>query len=95
MAITIREVEYIARLARIELTTDELQYYTSQLDRILEYINKLKEVNVEKVEPTTGVFPLKNVLREDEIKPSLDVKEVMKMAIVKEKNQFKVPKIIE
>jgi len=95
MAITIREVEYIARLARIELTTDELQYYTFQLDRILEYINKLKEVNVEKVEPTTGVFPLKNVLREDEIKPSLDVKEVMKMAIVKEKNQFKVPKIIE
>ncbi|MCM8798708.1 MAG: Asp-tRNA(Asn)/Glu-tRNA(Gln) amidotransferase subunit GatC [Candidatus Omnitrophica bacterium] len=79
----------------MELAPEEIEYYTRQLDRILEYINKLKEVEVEGIEPTTGVFPLKNVLRQDEIKPSLGIKEVMEMAIVKENNQFKVPKIIE
>lgn len=95
MAITLKEVEYIAKLARIELSPEELPYYTTQLDRILEYINKLKEVNINGIEPTTGVFSLKNVLREDEIRPSLEIKEVMGMAITKENNQFKVPKIIE
>ncbi|MGE4357180.1 MAG: Asp-tRNA(Asn)/Glu-tRNA(Gln) amidotransferase subunit GatC [Candidatus Omnitrophota bacterium] len=95
MAITIKEIKHIAKLARIEFSEEELEYYTHQIDRILEYINKLKEVNINGVEPTTGVFPLKNVLREDKIKPSLNVEEVMKMANFKEQNQFKVPKIIE
>ncbi|MCM8779225.1 MAG: Asp-tRNA(Asn)/Glu-tRNA(Gln) amidotransferase subunit GatC [Candidatus Omnitrophica bacterium] len=95
MAITLKEVEYIAKLARIELSPEELQYYTHQLDRILEYINKLREMNIEGVEPTTGVFPLKNILREDEISPSLKIDAVKKMANLMENNQFKVPKIID
>ncbi len=95
MAITIKEVEYIAKLSRIELDSQELNYFTAQLDKILEYINKLRELDISGVEPSTGALPLKNVLREDEVKPSLNIQEVLKMAIVKENNHFKVPKIIE
>ncbi|MCM8783360.1 MAG: Asp-tRNA(Asn)/Glu-tRNA(Gln) amidotransferase subunit GatC [Candidatus Omnitrophica bacterium] len=95
MAITLKEVGHIAKLARIELTPEELSCYTSQLDKILEYINKLRELDVKGVEPTTGVLPLKNVLREDQIKPSLSIETVVKMAPDKKNNQFKVPKIIE
>ncbi len=95
MAITIKEVEYIARLARIELKPDELKYFTSQLDKILEYINKLKELDLSSVNPVTHVLSVKNVFREDKIKPSLDRNDVLKSAGSKEKEYFKVPKIIE
>jgi aspartyl-tRNA(Asn)/glutamyl-tRNA(Gln) amidotransferase subunit C len=95
MAITLKEVEYIARLARIELDPQQLQYFTGQLDKILEYINKLKELNISGVTPTTGVLSLKNVWREDKVKPSLEIKDVLNNAIQKEGNYFKVPKIIE
>lgn len=95
MAITIKEVEHIAKLARIELDPQELKYFTAQLDKILDYINKLKELDVSVVEPSTGVLPIKNVLREDEVKPSLGIQEVMKLAPFKENDHFKVPKIIE
>jgi len=95
MAITVKEVEYIAKLSRIELSPEEVSYFTSQLDKILDYINKLEELSISGIEPSTGVLPLKNVLREDEIKPSLDIQQVLSLAVSKEENHFKVPKVIE
>ncbi|MFH1854317.1 MAG: Asp-tRNA(Asn)/Glu-tRNA(Gln) amidotransferase subunit GatC [Candidatus Omnitrophota bacterium] len=95
MAITKDTVKYVANLARIELSEKEIEYFTGQLDRILEYVHKIKTLDVEGLEPTSHVLEIKNVYRDDRIKDSLPVSEVMKNAPAKENNLFKVKKIIE
>jgi aspartyl/glutamyl-tRNA(Asn/Gln) amidotransferase subunit C (EC 6.3.5.-) len=93
--LTKKDIEYVAHLSRINLSEEELKHFTQQLEDILNYINKLKELDVSKVAPTSHVFPIKNVYREDAVKKSLPVDEVMKIAVDKELNHFKVPKVIE
>ncbi len=95
MSINKDTVKYTTDLTRIELSIEELEHFTGQLDRILDYVHKLKKVDVEKLEPTSHVLEMKNVYREDKVKPSLPVDEVMKNAPDKENNLFKVKKIIE
>ncbi len=95
MAITKDTLKYVANLARIELDDKELGNFTKQLDRILEYIHKLKKLDVSKLEPTSHVLEMKNVYREDRVKDSLPASEVIKNAPEKEENLFKVKKIIE
>ncbi|MBU0636614.1 Asp-tRNA(Asn)/Glu-tRNA(Gln) amidotransferase subunit GatC [Patescibacteria group bacterium] len=65
MDLSKQQIQHIAKLARIELTDEELKKYHSQLSDILTYIDQLKEVNVDDVEPTTQTTGLENVLRED------------------------------
>lgn len=95
MAISRDTVRYVANLARIELSEDELGHFTGQLDRILEYVHKLKAIGVEGLEPTSHVLDIKNVYREDIVKASLPVSEVVKNAPAKEHDMFKVQRIIE
>ncbi len=95
MAIKRDTVKYVAELARIALSEKELGQFTGQLDRILEYVNKLKALDVEGLEPTSHVLEMKNVYREDEVRPSLPVEEVVKNASDKQGNLFRVKKIIE
>lgn len=95
MAITKDTVKYVANLARIGLDDKELGNFTKQLDRILEYVHKLKKLDVSKLEPTSHVLEMKNVYREDRVKDSLPASEVIKNAPAKEGNLFKVKKIIE
>jgi aspartyl-tRNA(Asn)/glutamyl-tRNA(Gln) amidotransferase subunit C len=95
MKITKKEVEYVARLARLELSEEEKKKFTEQLSQVLTYINKLNELNTEKVRPTSHVLPLTNVFREDKVKRSLPQEAVLSGAPSKAKGHFKVPKIIE
>ncbi len=95
MKITKKDVEHVAKLARLKLTEEEKEKFGKQLSRILEYVEKLNELDTDKAEPTSHVVPLKNVMREDKIKPSLPVEEVLANAPVREGKYFKVPKIIE
>jgi len=88
-------VKHVAHLARVELTEKELDYYVGQLGAILDYIGKLKEVNIEGVEPTSHVLHLENVYREDKVKPSLSADEALKNAPAREGDFFKVPPVIE
>jgi len=67
MALTKEEVKHIALLARLGLKDEEIEEYTNQLSSILDYIEQLKEVNTDGVEPTAQVTGLENVMREDEI----------------------------
>ncbi|MBU1061802.1 MAG: Asp-tRNA(Asn)/Glu-tRNA(Gln) amidotransferase subunit GatC [Candidatus Omnitrophica bacterium] len=94
MAITKDTVKYVANLARIELTEKELSHFTGQLDRILDYVHKLKTLDVARLEPTSHVLEMKNIYREDKVKQSLPPSEVMKNAPAKEKDLFKVQKIV-
>lgn len=94
MAINRETVKYTADLARIELSDKELGDFTGQLARILEYVDKLKKLDVSGLEPTSHVLEIKNVYREDVVKKSLDAADVIKNAPGREKDLFKVPKII-
>jgi len=95
MAIDIKEVEYVAQLARIRLSREEKELFARQLDGILEYIGKLNQVDTADIEPTTHVLPLKNVFRQDKQETSLPVEKVLKNAPEKEGRFFKVLQVIE
>ena len=95
MKITPREVRYVSALAKLELAPEELESFTSQLNRILDYMDQLNELDTSSVEPTSHVLPLKNVLREDEVGHSLPVEEILANAPEQDRGHFVVPKIIE
>lgn len=95
MVISKDTVKYAANLARIELSESDLDHFTGQLDRILEYVHKIKALDTEKLEPTSHVLDIRNVYREDAVKDSLSVSEAIKNAPDKKEDLFKVKKIIE
>lgn len=88
-------IDYTAKLARIELTEAERKEYGSQLADILRYVKKLQELNVEGVDPTAHPIPLRNVLRPDVVAPSLSTEESLKNAPRRDGRLFQTPKIVE
>lgn len=88
-------VEYTAKLARMKLPQKEMEILSLQLADILKYIEKLNQADTRNVEPTSHVLPLKNIYRQDKIKPSLKHEDALKNAPQKEDGFFKVPRIIE
>ena len=94
MAIDKDTVKYVAKLSRIELEDSRLDDFTSQLDRILTYIEKLNQLDTENTAPTSHALDLKNVFRKDENTPSLESQEALSNAPEQEDGHFKVPKII-
>jgi aspartyl-tRNA(Asn)/glutamyl-tRNA(Gln) amidotransferase subunit C len=95
MSIKIHDVEHVAKLARLVLTQEEKETFTQQLNAILTYMEKLNELDTEGVEPTSHVLPLRNVMREDEPRPSWPIEKVMLNAPDEEDGQFKVPAVLE
>lgn len=95
MSITVKDVEHVAALARLELSDEEKTLYTDQLNAILKYAEQLNALDTDGVEPTSHAVPLYNVLREDEVKPSLPLEKVMLNAPEEEDGQFKVPAVLE
>ncbi len=89
------DIEYIAHLARIKLTPEEKKIFGAQLNTVLEYMEKLREVNVEGIEPTSHPLPFVNVMRPDEQKPGLSHNEAMQNAPLQSNGLFIVPKIVE
>jgi aspartyl-tRNA(Asn)/glutamyl-tRNA(Gln) amidotransferase subunit C len=89
------DVKYVAHLARIALSPEEEQKIGAQLGNILGYIEKLKELDVTQVEPTAHAVPLINVVRPDEVRPSLPTEEALRNAPAKANGLFLVPKIVE
>jgi len=89
------DVKYVAQLARLALTPEEEKRMGEQLGSVLGYIEKLKEVDVSGVEPTAHAFPLVNVMRPDEIRPSLSQEEALRNAPAQANGLFIVPKIVE
>ena len=89
------DVKYVAHLARISLSPDEEQKLSTQLANILGYIEKLKEADVTGVEPTAHAFPLVNVTRPDDVRPSLTNQDALRNAPAQANGLFMVPKIVE
>ena len=89
------DVKYVAHLARISLSPEEEHKLASQLGNILGYVEKLKEVDVSGVEPTAHAFPLVNVTRPDEARPSMSNDDALRNAPAQANGLFIVPKIVE
>ncbi len=89
------DVAHVAHLARLALTPDEERQMSAQLERVLQYIEQLKKVDVSGVEATAHAFPLVNVTRSDEVRPSLPHKDAMRNAPAASNGLFIVPKIVE
>ena len=93
--ITKQEAKKIASLSRIYLNEEEAENLAFDLERILEYINKLNALNIDGVEPTAHALPISNVFREDIVKPSLKQEDALSISIQKHEGAFQVPKVIE
>lgn len=95
MKITKEQVKHIALLSRLELNEGETEVYQEQLSRILDYVEKLNEVDTKNIEPTSHVIELNNIFREDEVKTSISRDEALRNAPDSTDKFFRVPKIIE
>ena len=94
MAVTIQNVEHIAKLAKLEFTDAEKEKFTHQMNQILEYMEKLNSLDTSTVEPLSHVIELRNVFRADEVKPGVSTEDALKNAPAKNEQFFKVPKVI-
>ncbi len=89
------DVEYVADLARIKLAPAEIKTFESQLGHVLEHVAKLNEVDVSQVEPMAHSFPIYNVFREDQTRPSLDRQAALSNAPHQAQGLFIVTKVVE
>lgn len=95
MSVTKKDVEHIAKLARLKFNDDELESYTHDLNEILQYVEKLNELDTDEVEPLSHPVEGQNVFRGDELKDSIKNEEALKNAPDKDEPFFKVPKVIK
>lgn len=93
--VTHEDVLYVAKLARLKIEAEELDRYAGQLSSILSHIDKISELDLAEVEPTTHVIGLSNVFREDEPRPSVDRDEALANGPEVERGAFLVPPILE
>jgi aspartyl-tRNA(Asn)/glutamyl-tRNA(Gln) amidotransferase subunit C len=90
-----KEVEYVAKLAKIDIDDRQKDFLAGQLSKILDYIDKLKELDVEGVEPMRELNASRDVLRKDEAKPFVDREDILNNAPLREGDYFKIPRVIE
>src|SRR5437016_4374386 len=91
----IEEVRKVARLGRLELSNDDLALMASQLTAIIGYVDQLKELNTDGVEPMAHPLPIQNIFRADELAPSLPVNEALRNAPARAGDFFAVPAILD
>ncbi|HTY38064.1 MAG TPA: Asp-tRNA(Asn)/Glu-tRNA(Gln) amidotransferase subunit GatC [Bacteroidota bacterium] len=94
MSVTVKDVDHIAQLARLEFTEDEKVMFTHQLNSILSYVEQLNKLDTSNVEPLSHVIALDDALRDDVAKPGVSQEDALKNAPSRNDKFFKVPKVI-
>lgn len=89
------DIDYVAKLARIELTDDEKITYSRQLGQILEYFERLSKIDVSGVEPSAHAHAIYNVMRDDVETPAMSVADALMNAPASRENQVCVPKVVD
>lgn len=89
------DIDYVAKLARIELTDDEKITYSRQLGQILEYFERLSKIDVSGVEPSAHAHAIYNVMRDDVETPAMSVSDALMNAPASRENQICVPKVVD
>ena len=95
MSLSRKDVEKIADLARLELSEAEKRLYQEQLSAILAYAERLNELDIQDVPPTASAVPLTNVMREDEVRPSLVLEDTLFNAPEADQDQFKIQPVFD
>lgn len=95
MALTRKQVEHVAELAKLKLTDEELNRYGEQLSAILDYAARLDELDTAAIPPTASVLPLRSVMRADEVKPSFEREALLRNAPAVEDGCVRVQVILE
>ena len=95
MRLTRQDIESVAYLSRLELSDDEKDRFTGQINRLLDNFEKLQELDTADVEPMSHVIPVSNVFRKDESRPSLPPEEVVSNGPQVADNCFVVPRVVE
>jgi aspartyl-tRNA(Asn)/glutamyl-tRNA(Gln) amidotransferase subunit C len=95
MPLTPKEVEHIALLAHLQLGEEEMEIYRLQLESVLEYADRLRQVDTSSISPTTTVLPLRSVLREDDVRNSLDREEALANSPDQDRHMFRIPPVFE
>lgn len=96
MAITEKDIQYVADLARLNLSPDETERLTRDMEQIIRYsMEKLSELDTENVEPMEHVLPIRNIFREDKNGESYDREEILRNAPDKAGGCFRVPRVVE
>lgn len=95
MSITRKDVQHVARLARLALTDDEVATFEQQLSKILDHAERVTQLDTEGIPPTTSAIPLANVFRPDEMDASLSNEQALSNAPEAESGHFRVPRILE
>jgi aspartyl-tRNA(Asn)/glutamyl-tRNA(Gln) amidotransferase subunit C len=94
MSVTLKDVEHVAQLARLDFSPEEKQVLLAQLNTILEYMNQLNRLETSSVEPLLHVIELATVFREDHVRPSTPRDEVLKNAPARSGEFFQVPPVL-
>lgn len=95
MKITDKDLDYVARLARIHIDDEKKERLTHDMEAVIKFADKLAELDTENVEPVAHALPVNNVFRKDEIVPSYDREKLLKNAPEKDAGCYSVPKIVE
>lgn len=95
MTITRAEVQHVARLARLGLSEGEMDRLAAELDHILEAMQALRQLDTSAIPPTAQVIPLRNVMRDDEVRPSWPIDEILRNAPATREGQFLVPPVLD
>jgi aspartyl-tRNA(Asn)/glutamyl-tRNA(Gln) amidotransferase subunit C len=95
MSLTIDEIKQIAHLARLDLSEHEMESYGGQLSAILDYADRLKQVDTSGISPTSSVLPPHTTLRDDVSRPGLELAAALQNAPRQELDQFRVPPVLD
>lgn len=95
MSLSLKEVEYIAKLARLDLTDEQKALYRGQLEAILNHVAQLQELDTSQVLATISIAPAGMPLREDIPRESLKPEELLKNASQEDDGQFRIPSVFE
>jgi aspartyl-tRNA(Asn)/glutamyl-tRNA(Gln) amidotransferase subunit C len=95
MKVTVKDVEHVAKLARLGLTEEEKKRFTEQLSGILEYAETINKLDTKNAAPTSHAIPMKNVFREDKVSEFEDRRSILANAPSEENGMFSVPRIME
>ncbi|HEY7315611.1 MAG TPA: Asp-tRNA(Asn)/Glu-tRNA(Gln) amidotransferase subunit GatC [Gemmataceae bacterium] len=95
MSLTAREVQWVAHLSRLQLNEAELETMTRQLSAIVDYVDQLKQVNTEGVEPMAHALAIHNVFRDDEPAPSLSAADALANAPQRRGDFYSVPPVLD
>ncbi len=95
MTIDRATVDHVARLARLDLSEEERESMRNELGKILDHVSTIQGLELDDVEPTSHAIPLRNVMRADEVTPSLARDAALRNAPESEDDRFQVPRIVE